>query len=213
MFSGAAGEMAVGGVDEEGYGAVVLEGDLHLFLEAAGGDGQAGVPVELDGVVVERLGLLRGRGLGEGGTAAFAGVGVEGELADDEEFGAGVEGGVVEAVLAVGEDAEVDGFVDEVLGIGGGVGGGDAKEDEEAGADAAGFPAVDGYGGVGYALEEGAHRATVRGRAAGQAGELAAAGAGASVLAGGESGAVSADLPSVSAASFSRFSAGALGRP
>jgi hypothetical protein len=73
----------------------------------------------------------------EAGAPPAAGVGVEGELGDDQGFAADVQEGAVEPALIVGEDAQGGHLRCEVLGVSGGVVGADAEEEDQALADGA----------------------------------------------------------------------------
>ena len=125
-----------------------------MGLEAAYGHAEAGLAENLDGAVHQRLRLLGRGGLGEAGTAALARAAVEGELADDEKLGAGVEGRAVELALGVVEDAQVGYLVGYVAGLFLTVAAADAEEDDEAAADLGNAVAIHGDGGAGYALDE-----------------------------------------------------------
>ena len=74
------------GVYDEGDGAVVDQGNLHVGAEAAGGDWAAeGDRAEFAEFFVERDCVVGASGAVPRWTRAFAGAGEEGELADDEE--------------------------------------------------------------------------------------------------------------------------------
>jgi len=150
--------LALLGVDDERDGAVVDEGDLHHCTETAGGDGA----VQRGGCLLDELLVERDREVGLGGVVerracAFLRAGEEGELADDEEAAADVGHGTVHLAGVVLEDAQTNEFLGEPLAVGLGVGGMDAEEHEQPGADGAGCFTSDGDGGGGDALDDGAH--------------------------------------------------------
>ena len=83
--------VAVGGVDDEGYGAVVDERYVHHLAEASGLNVRARRTEALD-EAGEAVGcVVRGGGLGERRTASLPGVAVEGELTYDEEAATNVQ--------------------------------------------------------------------------------------------------------------------------
>ena len=106
---------------------------------------------------VEGLGEVGSGGADEGGAVSFFGAGVEGELADDEGFAAGVEEGAVHEAGLVLVNAHVGQFGGQPFAIGGVVAVLDAEEDEKAGADGGNSGAVDGDGGFADALEDCSH--------------------------------------------------------
>src|SRR5690606_4527538 len=81
------------GVEDDGHGAVIDQGDLHHGTEFAAGDAAAAERgFELhEKTAVERLRHVGRSGVIEGGAGALAGAGVQGELADDEGVAMEVE--------------------------------------------------------------------------------------------------------------------------
>lgn len=144
-------------VEDDGYRAVVYEGDLHHSLEAAGFD-LGDVVAEDFYEVFEGVASLIGRCCADvAGATPFAAVGEEGELADGEEGSAGVEEGAIHFAICIGEDAEVDelaghGFHDFRVVVCG-----DAYEEKQAGSDGTDCFVVDRYAGGGYSLENNSH--------------------------------------------------------
>src|ERR671935_1341412 len=114
-------------------------------------------------VPVEAIGLLGWGGGDEARAAATRGVGVEGELGDDEGFAGDVEEAQVGLAVLVAEDTELGDLIGETLGGALVVVGADAEEDAEAGADLA-AAAVPGDGGAADALEDGSHLRRSEGR-------------------------------------------------
>lgn len=152
------------GVEEEGDGAVVDEGDLHSGAETAGGDGPVEVRVEAgDHRLVEGDGAIGVGGAMPAGAGAFFGAGEEGELADQENPTAAVEDAAVHDAGVVVEEAEVDDLRSEPVDVVGGIGLLDAEKDEEAGGDGAGDFIFDGDGGGADSLEDGAHGGEIAG--------------------------------------------------
>lgn len=144
-------------VEQEGDGAGVGVGDVHVGGEGAGLDGEVEGAEEVGGGFVEFAGEVGRRGGGEAWSSAFAAVAVEGELADEQDVSVGVEEGEVHFAVGVGEDAEVGDFFGDPFGVFGGVLFSDGEVDEQAGADPADGFVVDGDGGVGDALNDGSH--------------------------------------------------------
>ncbi len=79
---------------------VVHELDLHLRAEDTGRDLDAQLPQRSAEPLVERLGHLRARGVGEGRPVPLRRVGEQGELGDDERRAARVEQRAVELAFA-----------------------------------------------------------------------------------------------------------------
>ena len=120
----------------EGDGAVVDEFDLHVGAKAAAGDfGVQGVGAG-DQVFVELAAQLGRGGGGEAGAVAAAGVGCEGELADDEQAAAHVLQAAVHLAGRVAEDAQFQCLEQQFFAGGGGVARLGADEHEQAVADA-----------------------------------------------------------------------------
>lgn len=112
---------------------MVVDFDLHVSAEDAGGDGiDAEVAEGLSEVIAERRSVVGFAGAGEAWSATFAGVGEEGELADDQHAAGDVEQGAIELAFVVVEDAEIGDLVSHAIGEGFGVVVGDAGEQDEA---------------------------------------------------------------------------------
>lgn len=94
-------------VQDEGHRAVVDQIHLHPGAEAAGLDGEAGLPESGHQLVHKWLGDLRRGGAVEGGSAAPGEGAGQGELGNDQEPGAGPGRVQVHPALAVLEDAQV----------------------------------------------------------------------------------------------------------
>ena len=144
-------------VNHDSDGTRVGEFDVHVLLEAAGTDGQTGLPGKPDAVVEEAFRLTGRGGFGEVRATAAAGISEEGELADEEEAPAYVKRREVELAFGVSEDAEVDDLLHDVIGVTLGVTAGDADEHDQPGTDASRFPAIDEDAGPADALHEGFH--------------------------------------------------------
>lgn len=145
-------------------GAVVGEFDLHGGAVDTGGDAFDEGPEGFDEGLIKVLALCVGGGGGEAGASGGVDVGVEGELADDEDLVLAGEGvgevfeGKVHFAVVVAEDAESGDAVGEVAGLGfGGLSvGGD--EDEETWPALSDDLAFDEDFGLGDSLDDGAHR-------------------------------------------------------
>src|SRR4051812_35917363 len=83
-------------VKQHGYRAVVEEFHFHVGSEAACFDLEALGAEQLGAPVNESFGHFGPSGVCEGGPPAFAGVGIEGELGDEQPRPAGVGQGQVE---------------------------------------------------------------------------------------------------------------------
>ncbi len=163
VYAGAAAFFGCGsgadgaGVEEEGGGAGVFEGDEHVGAEGAGGEGDGGLAEGVEEEVEELAAEVWAGGWVEAGAAAFGGFRGDGEVADDQEAAMGGLDVEVEVFVGIGEDAEGQEFAGEPLSVGGGIVCMDGGEDGETGADVADDGAVDGDGGGGDALDDGDH--------------------------------------------------------
>ena len=99
------------GIQPYGHGAPVDEVDAHVRAEHARRHGAAAFLADFLGEAVEHLaGPGRIAGIGEGGAAALAAVGIQRELRHQQDIGPAIPGGAVELVAAVsfaGEDAQI----------------------------------------------------------------------------------------------------------
>ena len=129
-----------------------MQAYLHIFLENAGGDGEAGLAEQVNGVFVKALGLLRRGGFGKVGAAALAGVAVEGELADYQQLRPDVPGGAVKAILLVGENPQVERLVHQIPGVLCRILGGYSQKHHQPRPDTAYLLFVHGYCGPGHPL-------------------------------------------------------------
>lgn len=137
---------------------MVDEGDVHVGTELASGDGFAEEVAEgLAEGLVEGFGVCGGSGTEEGGSVAFFGGGVEGELGDDGGLAVDVEEGGVHFAVAVFEDAEAGDFSGKPVDVAGCVGLFDTEENEEAKFLIGDEVIVDGDGGLGDPLDDGSH--------------------------------------------------------
>ena len=118
-------------VDDDRHRPVVDELDRHLRAEDAGRHLDAELAERRAERLVERLGLLGRRGVGEARAVALRRVGEERELRDDERGAAGVEERDVELAVAL-EDPQARDLAGERGGVGGGVAARDAEEDAQA---------------------------------------------------------------------------------
>ena len=130
---------------------------VHVLLEAPRAHGQAAPPCQVHAVTEETLRFVRGRGAGEIRTPAAAGIGEEGELADEEKASFYVKRGEVELVVGIGEDAQVDDLLHHVIGVPLGIAAGYADEYDESGIDTPRLFITDADAGPADALHEGFH--------------------------------------------------------
>ena len=134
------------GVEQNGHRPVVDGRDLHIRAEDAGLHVKAAAAAFGEHQLIERYGGLRPGSGGEAGAAGLA-VGIQGELADDQQRRAGVGGIDVHFACAVLKYAQAADFIGDFSGLGLGVGRVHAEQDEKALADAPVNGSVDGDGG------------------------------------------------------------------
>lgn len=146
-------------VEHDSDRAGVDELHVHVLLEAAGTDREAGPTGEVHAVVEEALRLVRGSGRGEIRAAAAAGIGQESELTHEEEAPVYVKWSEVELVVGIGEDAQVDDLLHDVVGVLLGIAAGHADEHDQSRPDAPRLLTVDADAGPADALHEGFHAA------------------------------------------------------
>ena len=95
------------------YRSVIGQGDLHGGTKAAGGRDDTHLGHFPDKMVIKRFGMFRWRGRPKRGSAPLAAVGVEGELADEQDSATGLlHRAVHDAVFVVEEVWPAAGFVD-----------------------------------------------------------------------------------------------------
>ncbi len=149
--------MAVGAIDQDGDGAIVLKCNSHVLLEPSRLNSEPRGAGQADEMFHEGGCLLGWGRHGEAGTAALPRFGKEGELADDEEIAPDVERGAVEPALLIWKDAQADGLLEEIAGVVAGVTLGYGHKKNKAAPDGRdGLPAG-GDGGAGDPLEEDPH--------------------------------------------------------
>ena len=151
-------EIGVAGVDQDGDGAIVEQLDFHV----GGEDACLHRARELGTQLLYKAFVEGDRdggrsGADVGGSVAFFGLGVEGELGDDEEGSTDVLDGLVHFAFFVIKNAELDEFLDGPLEVLLGVVVGDAEQDEEAMADGPYDLVVDGDLGLGDSLDDDTH--------------------------------------------------------
>lgn len=147
------------GVHDDGDGAVVDEGDLHVGAETAGEDGLAEEGGEAgDEFFVHGNGEVGTRGMDIARAVALAGGGHEGELADHHDAAVGdICHGEVHHSLGIVEDAQLDDLLAEVLDVLVGVGILDAYEYHQSLVDGGDHGAVNGDGGLFATLDDESH--------------------------------------------------------
>jgi len=121
-----------GAVEQEGDGAVVEAGDVHVFAEGALLDGDALLGDQSDNLFVKRFGQLWLSGGIKAGSAAFAAIAVEREIADEQNRASDVLDASVHFAGFIREDSQVHELVGHELGIGFSVALADAKENEQS---------------------------------------------------------------------------------
>ncbi len=118
----------------------------------------AGAPQFRGELVDQRFGDRRVSGRDEARAAAFAHIGEQRELRDDERLAAGVDQRAVEAASLVGEQAQFGALAGHPARPGGVVALCDADEHEETRTDGAHDVVTDGDTGPGHTLQDDAHR-------------------------------------------------------
>ena len=146
------------GVDDDGAGPLVDEGDLHIGTEFPVLDFLEALLVHLGEeqlIGIHREGRF-GR-LDEAGAVALAGVAVEGELADHQRRVPEVPGAEVEFIVFVLENAQARAFIGQLGHDVEGIGILHPQQDDKAGADGPRLAAVDPDRGGGYRLNDCTH--------------------------------------------------------
>jgi len=144
-------------VDHDGHRPGIVDLHVHVLLETAGTHHQAALPGQVNAVIEEAFRFVRGGGIGEVRSAPAAGIGKEGELADEEKAAFYVKRGEVELIVGIGEDAQVDNLLHHVLGVALGIAAGHADEHDQSGIDAPRLFTIDADAGPADALHEGFH--------------------------------------------------------
>jgi hypothetical protein len=93
----------------------------------------------------------------EAGAPAFAAIGVESELRDDQQGAAGLADIEIHLSGLVREDAQSEEFVDEIVRAGGGIGPGDAEKDKQSSANGSDRIVTHNYTSLAYTLDEDSH--------------------------------------------------------
>src|SRR6185436_8862823 len=104
-------------IQEQRHGPIVHKLDIHHGPEAAGGDGNSSAAGCPDERVVELLRQFRRSRADEAGTATFATVAEQRELADDQERAADVFEREIYFALGIVEDPERDGPISQLTRI------------------------------------------------------------------------------------------------
>ena len=135
--------------------------DLHILvlLKATGPDRQAAAAGEFDTVIEKTFRLIGRSSGGEIRPAAATSIRHKGELADEEETPIYVNHGEIEPVFFIGEDAQVDDLLDDVIGVPFGITLGDADKHDQPRPDAPRLLAGDADAGPADALHKGFHAA------------------------------------------------------
>ncbi len=106
--------MPIGAVQHDGHRPVVLQRNLHVFLEDTGGYGQAGLPEKVYRPLIKPLGLRRGSSIAEIRAPALAGVGAQSKLAHYQKLRSRLQGGVVKMASVIGKYPEVGYLVNQI---------------------------------------------------------------------------------------------------
>lgn len=104
-----------------------------MCLEAPRFDFKTRGPEYVQGLSEKGFGLLGGRSVRKAGSASFACVSVQRELADQQQLPAKVQCGVIEPTFVVGENPEVGYFFGQVFGVWKRIGGRESNEDDQTG--------------------------------------------------------------------------------
>lgn len=146
------------GVADKGDRSVIDKVDLHVGLkhscshfERRRGTGT------FNKIFVESFGLFGAGGLIEARTASAAGVGVESELGNDEEFTGDVENAVIHFAIGVLKNAQVDDLLKQPVGVGLRISLAHPEQHQQAFANSTGDLMVDFDAGFFHSLQHGAH--------------------------------------------------------
>jgi len=145
-------------VDDDGDGAIVGQGDLHVGSEFTGLDRAAEFVTEFlqESLVEGNSGLWRG-GASVRGTVALLRAGVKGELTDDQCLALDLLNGSIHEPGWVAENAEPGNFAGKPVDVGLGIGGFHGEQDEQSLFDRSADLALDLDGRLGDTLDDGAH--------------------------------------------------------
>lgn len=143
--------------DQQRYGSVVDELDLHGGAEAPGLRANAASPELLDERLIQWLGAVWSSRRVESRPAAAAGVAEQRELGHDQCLVTSVEERAVHLARLVIEDSQLRHLVGDEARLIETVADGDAKQDDETWADGAHLGTVDSYGCALHALHDSQH--------------------------------------------------------
>ncbi len=87
-----------------------MDFDFHIRAELSGLSRDAMSAQQLDEAIYQRFGDFGQGGVGEGGTASLAGVGVQSELRNDNGFAFYVQYREIGFTLVILEDSQIGGF-------------------------------------------------------------------------------------------------------
>ncbi len=150
--------LPVFGVNDDGYRAIVGEGDLHIsskfttgtrFVVVLGAGIQEGF--------VERDGGFRSGGLNKRGSIAFFGAGVQGELTYHEEFTIDVQQAAVHFTMLVWKNTHFADFANQPIDVFLTVAFDDSEQDEQPLPNGSGGRMIDADTCLGNSLNDDAH--------------------------------------------------------
>lgn len=150
-------------VDRDRHRTVVNQPDRHVGPETTGCDldpfGQQGADHPLD----QRFGLLGSGGLAERRPITPRGVGIQRELADDQDLAVRVTHGAVHLAVVVAENPETGQLGRHSVGLSGTIVVGHPDQDAQSHLDLSHDLAIYGDGGFGYPLHYCTHGSEARG--------------------------------------------------
>ncbi len=152
------GRLARGGVDENGYGAIVDEIDFHVRAETAGLNRQTifGAKTVIK-VLIERFGELGACRLDKRGAVAVAHIAIERELRNGQNGTANIKNGAVHLARLVLENTQLSHLLGHIVGIRLGIGVGNADQKHIALTDLADRLAIDSDRGTESSLYDYTH--------------------------------------------------------
>jgi len=144
-------------VQQQGYGAIIQEPDLHLRLKGTGLHVYAESPEFCNHALVEWHGSFGPCGLNKTGATSFSTIPVKGELADEEYRAPDITESEVHFPVSVFKDSQPGDFSGEPDHVFLGIISGNAKQDQESSLNLPDDHSIDGDRGFRNALNDCTH--------------------------------------------------------
>lgn len=98
-------------IQEQGHRTVIFQTDDHMRPETACGHADSGSTDGIDKVLVQPFCQFWFRRLDIAGTAAMAGIAIEGKLGNDEHLPAYIQKRIIQFVCVIFENTQMDDFI------------------------------------------------------------------------------------------------------